>query len=446
MPDPGSIIGHYEVLGELGRGGMGIVYRARDPRLDRDVAIKALPEEVSSDPARLERFEREGRALAQLNHPNVAGIHGVEEHDGRKYLVLEYVEGETLGDRLEPGPLSVEEALELAIGIAAGLEAAHDVGIIHRDLKPDNIKITPEGAVKVLDFGLAKSSEVGSSAEIVDAATRTTPRSPTIPGAILGTAAYMSPEQARGRHVDKRTDIWSFGVVLYEMLTGTSPFVGETANDSIGAVLHKGVDLERLDAATPSTVRRVLERCIERDKALRYRDIGDIRIELLRAMHEQEHEGKPTTSSRGLTIAFATMCIIAVGTGVGWYLAATGAEPRERPVRKFDLMRGTPENPINAERARIAPDGARIAFVRDDLVHVRDLGAFESRPVPGTEGASSVFWSPDSNWIGYTTTDAIYKVALSGGGAIKIADAKANIDWDLGTGWTSDGRIIYREQ
>jgi serine/threonine protein kinase len=442
-------IGPYQIVRELGRGGMGVVYLALDPRLDRQVAIKALPEGLASDPGRLERFAREGKALAQLNHPNIAGIYGVEEHEGRKYLVLEYVQGETLGERLEGGPIPVEEAVEFAVGIASGLEAAHEMGIIHRDLKPDNIKITPEGTIKVLDFGLAKTGEgVGSSsdANLSNSPTMTTPRSPTMPGAIMGTAAYMSPEQARGRRVDKRTDIWSFGVVVYEMLTGASPFVGETASDSIGAVLHKGVDLQRLPPGTPATVRRVLERCLERDKALRYRDIGDVRIELLRSDDERGSQTNETaSSSRGLKAALAAMCVVAVIAGVGWYLASDNGEPRERTVRKYDVMWGTAESPLNAERARISPDGKRIAFVRDELVYVRDFASFEARLLSGTDGASTVFWSPDSKWIGYTTDDSIYKVALLGGGAIKVADTESSIGWDIGCGWTSDDRIIYRE-
>ena len=270
-------IGAHTIVREIGRGGMGVVYLARDERLERDVAIKALPEELAADAARLERFEREAKSLAQLSHPNIAGIHGVEEQDGRKFLVLEYVPGETLGERLGRGPIPVDEALELAAQIAAGAEAAHDAGVIHRDLKPDNIKVTPEGRIKVLDFGLARTA--GSGVTAADAPT-VVGASPTIPGAILGTAAYMSPEQARGRFVDKRTDIWSFGAVLYEMLTGASPFAGETATDSIGAVLHKDVALDRLPGGTPAAVRRVLAGCLERDRNLRYRDIGDVRLEL----------------------------------------------------------------------------------------------------------------------------------------------------------------------
>ena len=247
MPAIPQHIGPFVVSREIGRGGMGVVYLARDERLDRDVAIKALPEDLDADPVRLERFEREAKTLASLNHPNIAGLYGVEEQDGQKYLIMEHVEGETLGDRLDRGAMPVDEALEIAVEIAAGVEAAHEAGVVHRDLKPDNIKITPDGHVKVLDFGLARQAATTSAPDVTISPT-VVAASPTIPGAILGTAAYMSPEQARGRHVDKRTDVWSFGVILYEMLTGASPFAGETATDSIGRGAAQG-DRRRQAAA-----------------------------------------------------------------------------------------------------------------------------------------------------------------------------------------------------
>jgi len=281
--ESGTQIGPYFIDREIGRGGMGVVYLARDPRLNRDVAIKALPEHMAEDPARLERFQSEAKALAQLNHPAVAGIHGLEEADGKHYLILEYVEGESLAERLERDAPSVEEAIELGIRIAVGIEAAHEAGVVHRDLKPDNIRITPSDEVKILDFGLAKMNQETSSTSGmsgVSATVTSVQNNPTLPGVVLGTAAYMSPEQARGRSVDKRTDVWSFGVVLFECLTGASPFAGETAGDSIGAVLHKDLDLNQLPADTPPAVRRVLQRCLARDRNQRFRDIGDVRLEL----------------------------------------------------------------------------------------------------------------------------------------------------------------------
>jgi len=439
-------IGTYRVEGEIGRGGMGVVYRAVDERLDRDVAIKALPEDLAGDPARLERFEREAKALASLNHPNIAAIYGVEEQGGHRYLVLELVEGETLAERLDRGPLDVDDAVDIAVQIAEGVEAAHEAGIIHRDLKPANIKITPDGKVKVLDFGLAKADEgATSSTGMSQNPTITTPaiHSPTMAGVILGTAAYMSPEQARGRRVDKRTDIWSFGVILYEMLIGASPFVGETVSDSIGAVLHKTIELERLPADTPAGVKRVLARCVERDKNQRYRDIGDVRLELLRASDETVVDAAP--DSAGLKPLFAVMVIFAVLAAGGWFSALTNNAEVSREVRKFDLMQGFGDQPLEAKGPQISPDGKRVAFLRDDLVHIRDLSSFGSRPLPGTDGAISIFWSPDSKWICYLTDDAVYKLALLGGGVTKVADAEGILLGIGGGGWTKDDRIIYRE-
>ncbi len=276
---PGSRVGAYEVIAPIGRGGMGEVYRARDLRLQRDVAIKALPEEFQRDSERLARFEREARMLAALNHSNVAAIHGLEEQDGARFLVLELVEGDTLAERLASGPMAVDEALAVAVQIAAGLEAAHAAGIVHRDLKPSNVKIRPGGSVKGLDLGLARSVEMtGTNRHSSLSPTITTPA--TQAGVILGTAAYMSPEQARGKPVDKRTDIFSFGCVLYECLTGCQAFSGETVSDTLSAILRAEPDWSALPAATPPRVRDLLERCLRKDSERRLHDIADARIEI----------------------------------------------------------------------------------------------------------------------------------------------------------------------
>ncbi len=371
-------IGPYEVIRELGRGGMGVVYLANDTRLDRQVAIKALPTELASDPARLERFEREAKTLASLNHPNLAGIYGVEEQDGARYLILEYVEGETLEHALDRGPLSVEDAIELAVQIAAGVEAAHDAGVVHRDLKPANIIVCPDDRAKVLDFGLARIEESGSSTGAGDdQATLSMQRSqnapqhsPTIEGAILGTAAYMSPEQARGRRVDKRTDIWSFGVVLYEMLTGQSPFRGETASDSIGAVLHKNLDLTRLPRDTPERVQRVLRRCLQRDKTLRYRDIGDVRIELLSTSldadawgGDQGRRGVPLWGAAALALVCASVVF-----GLAVLMLGDGGSVGEARVARDALVVdiAAPEGYLierRQGRPLFSPDGQRLLLV-----------------------------------------------------------------------------------
>ncbi len=454
-------IGPYSITRELGRGGMGVVYLARDTRLDREVAIKALPAELASDPARLERFEREAKTLAQLNHPNLAGIHGVEEQDGAKYLVLEYVEGETLADRLDRGPLSVDEGVEFAVQIAAGVEAAHEAGVIHRDLKPANIILTPDGQAKVLDFGLARTDEGGqSSSGALDSPTMTQQpqHSPTIAGAILGTAAYMSPEQARGRRVDKRTDIWSFGVLLYEMLVGASPFHGETATDSIGAVLHKDLDLDRLPIETPASVRRVLDRCLVRDKNLRYRDIGDVRVELLRTDDVALQE---TASSRQLPIwlaPVAALALIAVAAGV-WYVKPS---PHLAPIEVVHSDIALPEDLLLAHMympgIAISGDGRTLAFSGGNAqsvtganlffggaLYIRRLGEADAVPVSGADNAWQPAFSPDGSRIAYLRRGSrfhghIETIALTGGRPTRVTEGGKAI---TGIDWSDEGRIIY---
>ncbi len=441
-----SQIGPYEVVRELGRGGMGVVYLAHDTRLDRDVAIKALPAELASDPARLERFEREARTLASLNHPNLAGIHGVEEQDGARYLVLEYVEGESLADRLDRGPLPADEAVELAVQIAAGLEAAHEAGVVHRDLKPANIVVTPEGQAKVLDFGLARADDGSlSSSGALDSPTMTTPQpqhSPTIEGAILGTAAYMSPEQARGRRVDKRTDIWSFGVVLYEMLVGASPFHGETATDSIGAVLHKDLDLDQLPPATPGSVRRVLERCLVRDKGQRYRDIGDVRLELLRPDATEQTASAHTPRLPLGVLALAALFLAALSAGVGWWLGPRPAP--ERPgVSRLSISLPKENPPFFWPDPALSADGRRLVILvekGDDFVAVvRDMADPGVREIPGSTNIFELAISDDGRWLCYSDDDSLKKRLVAGGPAVTICDAPRM----RGCVWENDESIIF---
>ena len=287
----GTSFGHYTIEEPIGKGGMGEVYRARDTKLGRDVAVKVLPEEVSRDKERRERLEREARLLAQLNHQNIATLHGLEEHEGQLFLVMELVEGETLAERIARGPIPLDEALSLFIQIADGLEAAHEKGIVHRDLKPANIKITPDGKVKILDFGLAKAfaTEQNVSAETSQSPTRlrqgfgeASPEAATRAGTIVGTPAYMSPEQARGQPVDRRTDIWAFGCCLYEALTGKKPFEGENATDVLAAVVRAEPDSRHLQDKAPSRVREVVELCLKKERRERLQHMGDVRIALRR--------------------------------------------------------------------------------------------------------------------------------------------------------------------
>jgi len=446
-------IGPYTVEAEIGRGGMGVVYRATDTRLGRPVAIKALPEDFADDAERLARFEREARTLAALNHPNVAGIHGVEEHQGRRYLVLEYVDGETLAERLDRGPLAVDEALEVCTQISRGVEAAHEAGIIHRDLKPGNVKLTPDGKVKVLDFGLAKETEEGSSSSIdlTRSPTITAVQSPTAAGVILGTAPYMSPEQARGRPVDRRTDIWSFGVMLYECLTGASPFVGETVSDSIAAILQAEVDFDRLPAATPRSVRRVLRRCLERDKDRRFRDIGDVGLELVEASEGRDDEPAPAAAVDGrgrtkLAWAVAAGALLALLATVTWI----GLQPRDAPMRLVtDIV---PEDPKAVVSARagppaISPDGARLAIVvergSEMSLIVRDLSTGDEHTVASGDEIRGPFWSPDSRSLAFFDGERMLILAPGGVRPETVPGVTVPSRRLASGSWAPDGTIIY---
>lgn len=401
-----NTIGPYTVSREIGRGGMGIVYLARDTRLDRDVAIKALPEHLESDPDRLARFQREARALASMNHPNIGAIHGLEVDGGRHYLALEFVEGETLDARLARGPMDTAEATEIAIQIASALEAAHDKGIIHRDLKPANIMLTPDGTAKVLDFGLARTPETsGSSADgsaQLDSPTMTSPmpvHSPTIPGAIMGTAGYMSPEQARGRTVDKRSDIFSFGCVLYEMLTGVRPFAGDTLADVLGATLHKELDLGLLPPQTPANVRRVLRRCLAKDKRHRLHDIADVRLELSEP-DTFEPVAAPTSARRDRLVQVLVPILIVVAAWA-WINRSAAPAPQQQPV-ELPVVRFEQQVEGSIEPILISPDGTMVAYTLDlERTWIRPLDQPKPRELDIPSGAAILGWSEDSTSIYY---------------------------------------------
>ena len=430
---------------------MGVVYRGHDTRLDRAVAIKALPDHLAADPDRLARFEREARTLASLNHPNVAGIYGIEESEGHRYLILEYVEGPTLAERLDRGPLPLDEALEIATQIAAGVEAAHDAGIVHRDLKPGNVKITPGGKVKVLDFGLAKADESGSMSSpgvVSESPTLTTPllHSPTIPGAILGTAPYMSPEQARGRNVDKRSDIWSFGVILYECLTGTSPFMGETVSDSIGAILHRDVDVSLLPPATPPAIHRLLRRCLAKDRNKRLHDIADARLEIDEAMSGATNEALDGARSRAsrapVVLLLVAIPIIAALAALGAWSLKAQPESAPAPLRKLEILvdglqRDESHPPV------ISPDGTRIVYTSGGSLWVRPLRDLHAIELAGTQGASHAFWSPDSSQIGFHDGSRIWRMPAAGGARSMICVTSRALEVAGGVAWTLDNRIVF---
>jgi len=463
----GQRIGHYEILRELGRGGMGVVYLGRDTRLDRDVAIKALPFDLASDPVALGRFEREAKTLAGLHHPNIAGIHGVEEQDGARYLVLDFIDGETLADRIDRGPIPVDEALELAIQIAAGVEAAHEASVIHRDLKPGNIIVTPEGKVAVLDFGLARFDEGGTTSRVsLDSPTMSTPspqHSPTVAGAIMGTAAYMSPEQARGRRVDKRTDVWSFGVVLLEMLTGSSPFHGETATDTMGAVLHKAFTIDGLPEGTPGMVRHVLRRCLERDKARRLQSIGDIRVELQDALErleagESDEIGLAPSGRRAWVWPVVAACFaLATLAGFGLWLTAPsgGAPPPETPI-----VESLPPTVVTVEQITdlneairgqaISPDASTVAYaavVGDTGTQLHSLRIGGATPFIVNRSQhvykNRLRFSPDGASVAYSSygagpaTRGIFVMGATGENPRRIVEPSA---WE--SAWSPDGRSL----
>jgi Tol biopolymer transport system component len=445
----GARVGSYEVIAPIGRGGMGEVYRARDSRLDRDVALKALPEGVSEDPERLLRFEREARLLAAINHPNIAAIYGLEEHLGARLLVMELVEGQTLSERLVAGALPVEEALAVAGGIASGLEAAHEAGIIHRDLKPSNVKIRPDGAVKVLDLGLARVAE--SHAAAVDSSLSPTITTPaTHAGVVLGTAAYMSPEQARGKPLDKRTDIFSFGCVLFECLTGLQAFSGETVSDTLSAILRAEPDWSALPPQTPSRVRELLRRCLQKDPKQRLHDIADARIEIEEA-RAAARSGAVWPAEPVAATPRGRFGWLAGGALLGAMLAAVatlllrqGVPPKTAPEVVRAVLPFAPAERVGVNRPAVAisPDGRTVVFqgiAKRPALYRRSLSGGQAELIRGTEGGSSPFFSPDGQWIGFFTRNELKKVPISGGNAVSLSPLPPI---NAGGSWGEDGKII----
>jgi eukaryotic-like serine/threonine-protein kinase len=448
----GRQLGPYTITSILGVGGMGEVYRARDTKLDRNVAIKILPRVFTGDTDRLARFEREARLLASLNHPHIGAIYGLETIDGSPALVLELVEGETLAERIAGGPLPVAEARTIAVQIAEALEAAHERGIVHRDLKPANIKITPAGIVKVLDFGLAKAAS-GDDAGPDLTHSPTVTMGGTRGGVVLGTAAYMSPEQARGRVVDKRTDIWAFGCVLFELITGRSAFVGETVSDTIAKILEREPDWRALARRAPVDVQRIVRRCLEKDPKQRLRDIGEARIGLTRQGEDdgpaREDQPAAWTWRRRAVALTASAAGVAAALAMGaWYGSRSPASSRA-PVIQFALAPppGT-RFAISFETTFLAlsPDGSQVTLVArpvDGLsrIWLRPLSAVEARPLAGTEGASSAFWSPDGRSLAFFAGNQLKRIDLSGGSPVTICEVPEHIGL-FGT-WGQGGQILF---
>jgi len=443
----GTRLGPYEIGIAIGAGGMGEVYRARDTRLQRDVAVKILPELVTADPDRHARFQREAQLLASLNHPHIAQIYGVEESgpstgsgQAPVAIVMELVEGPTLADRIAGGALSIPESLQVAKQIADALDAAHEQGIIHRDLKPANIKVRADGTVKVLDFGLAKALDpAASSAAAMNSPTLSVRA--TMQGVILGTAAYMSPEQAKGRPVDKRADIWAFGVVLYEMLTGRQAFAGDSTTEILGAVVLKEPDWSALPVSTSPALVELLRRCMQKDLRVRQRDIGDVRLALdeiaaASAPPSGTRVERPSARKRPIIgVAAAAAAGAAIGIALGWSLprpATTAA-----PAVATRLIVAPPGRETYGPA--LSPDG-RFVVVASDRLYVREFGSFDLKPLAGTNGAAMPFVSPDSRWVGFYANGKIKKVSVAGGDPLTICEANAETP---GAAWGPDNTILF---
>jgi Tol biopolymer transport system component len=445
----GTKLGSYEITAAIGAGGMGEVYQAHDTKLGRDVAIKVLPEAFAHDAERLARFQREAKMLASLNHPNIATIYGLEQSNGTSYLVMELVAGETLAERIKrEGTLPVEEALKVAIQIAEALEAAHEKGIIHRDLKPANVKLTPEGKVKVLDFGLAKAF-AGDVADSNPSQSPTLSAVATMQGVLLGTAAYMSPEQARGKAVDKRTDIWAFGCVLYELLTGKQAFAGDDITDILAAVVRAEPDWQALPSATPVKIRDLIRRCLRKDKTLRLQAAGDARIEIHEALTApvpaEPVAAQRRNRERVAWAAAAALVLTSIAFAIGFVLRAP--KPRE----PMQAVRLSAEIGVDANlytdygaAAILSPDSTRLAFAatgsdRKRRIYVRLIDQLQATALSGTENAGDPFFSPDSQWIGFFADSKLKKISVQGGAAVTLCDAPS----DRGGSWGDDGTIAF---
>ena len=445
---PGTTIGSYRILSPIGAGGMGEVYRAEHVRLGREVAVKVLPDAMAGTPDRRDRFEREARLLGTLNHPNIATLHGVEDSGELMLLEMELVAGETMAERLKRGPMPPQEAIPIFKQIAEALEAAHAHGIIHRDLKPANVKITPEGRVKVLDFGLAK-------ALVTEAGSGDSPASPTFTtrthdGLVFGTAAYMSPEQVRGRGLDRRTDIWSFGCMLFEALAGRAPFAAETTSDTLAAVLKEEPDWRALPPA-PVSLARLVRRCLRKDPQARLHDIADARLELEEALNESAALVLPVPGRRAWRLSRRSLLVggTAALLALAAILGAFQLGQRQRPVpvqSRFvvPLPAGYILEHGPGPALAVAPDGRRLVFVGlqrggGTQLFSRPLAEFEAAPLPHTEGATAPFFSPDGRWIGFYANGALHRVAVDGGTPLRIGEVPAV--WSAT--WTADDWIVF---
>ena len=443
MPEIGQTISHYRIVEKIGQGGMGEVYLADDTTLDRKVALKFLPEAFTSDSERMARFEREAKLLASLNHPNIAGIYGLEQADGNRFLVLEYVEGETLQARMTKGALPLEDALLLCRQIAEGLEAAHEKGVIHRDLKPANVMITAEEKVKILDFGLAKA--LSDETQGIDSSQSPTfTEAMTRPGVILGTAAYMSPEQAKGKSVDKRADIWAFGSILYECLTGKKAFAGETVTETLAAVIKEEPDWNRLPSNLHPRISLLLERCLEKHSKDRYGAISDARVDIQKVLADPGGMfAQPDTAAQSQTRLRLVLPWFAAALGLGLLIAGVAVwmlkplEPRLVVRLEYQLPEG---QELSQGALAVSPDSSLVAYSTPEGLYVRFLRDWTAKLLERTDGALYPFFSPDSQWIGYFSESdgMLKKIDVNGGAPVPLCEASAS----GGYSWSSDNRII----
>ena len=452
MPlEPGTRLGHYDVTALLGEGGMGQVWQATDTQLNRQVALKILPDAFADDPDRLARFTREAQILASLNHPNIAAIYGIEEAEGTRALVLELVEGPTLADRISTGPIPLDEALPIAKQIAEALEAAHEAGVIHRDLKPANIKVREDGTVKVLDFGLAKALDPNPDADPSQSPTLTA--AATQMGVIMGTAAYMSPEQASGSTADKRADIWSFGVVLFEMLTGQRLFTGKTVSHVLAKILDRKLDFAVLPTATPAPVKRLLRRCLEKEQKRRLRDVGEALIHLEEAATAPADE--PAAGSAvvpqhaGWRRALPWAAAVALAAVVGLAVWTVRPSPAPDSVRRFAislLASDTLAFSASGPSVALSPDGETLVYAatRSGVSQLfrRAMGELEAVSIRGTEGANFPVFSPDSAWVAFTAGGVLKKIALAGGPAVTLYDDEAGADVSNAS-WGPNDTLVF---
>jgi eukaryotic-like serine/threonine-protein kinase len=451
-PTPNKTLGSYRLIEKIGEGGMGVVWKALDTSLGREVAIKILPDLFADDPDRLARFEREAKLLASLNHPGIATIHGLHEAEGVRFLAMELVPGEDLARRIAAGPVPIEEALGIALKIAEALEAAHEQGIIHRDLKPANIQVTPDGQVKILDFGLAKALDPersgGGSASL--SPTLTTPAA-TRAGLILGTAAYMSPEQAKGKVADRRADIWGFGCILHEMITRRPPFQGEGVSEVLAAVIMAPVELKDLPPGVPPRIRRLLRQCLEKDPRRRLRDIGDARLAIEEVLSGAPDEEAGAAASMAAAPAKQRRRLWAAGAGIAATAAlATAALLRilqpaaaPPPLRRFEIQaRGPFRSGIQGKLVAISPDGKTLAQVEAGKLLLRPLARVDPIPVATSSDPALIFWSPDSAFLGYAAGGKLWKVAAGGGESTVIADLRVQLGGGSSADWCPDGKIV----